>query len=168
VELFDYLQDNNLLRVIGNGAIPPNLNLGFPINHNDVSNNQDYIRSRFITSNSEINSITQSFLESKSNEELLLFWNKYMLNICFENSAMHTLFTLNYRKLDDLVLLTLALTKILEGDVDYVSSIDVLNANKINISDFLNTFILKYMDTIEKSKRFCIPNRLLFYKSEVA
>jgi hypothetical protein len=152
VELFDYLQDNNLLRVIGNGAIPPNLNLGFPINHNDVSNNQDYIRSRFITSNSEINSITQSFLESKSNEELLLFWNKYMLNIGFENSAMHTLFTLNYRKLDDLVLLTLALTKILEGDVDYVSSIDVLNANKINISDFLNTFILKYMDTIEKSK----------------
>lgn len=147
VELFDFLADNGRLGIIGNGEIPANLKLSFPLD----SDIEDY-RELFVTGDIEIDELTDSMLKSKDDKELKEFWDKYMLNISLENSSLNALYTLHFRKLDDLILLYLALRKILNGGVQFVNSIDSFEKNKVNLSDMINTMVTKYNTFINFNK----------------
>lgn len=144
VELFTHLESSNKLTVVGNGNIPAALSLGFPL-RSEIAENEEAIRNLFVVRDSEENEIIQSVVRGIEAAELLKFWNKYMLNISVENTSLTSLYSLHFRKTVDLVLLYAALTRILDGDVEYVTSLTSLEANKVNIRDFLNTFILKFI-----------------------
>lgn len=148
VELFDSLKDSNKLNVVGAGSLPATLSVGFPL-RNEISESEDLVRRLFVTNDEEVNNMVKPIVDSFSVEELLKFWNSYMLNISVENSSLMSLYNLHFRKTTDLILLYAALTRILDGEVEYVTNLAVLEANIINIRDMLHTMIDKYLKYVE-------------------
>ena len=60
VELFDFLADNGRLGIIGNGEIPANLKLSFPLD----SDIEDY-KELFVTGDIEIDELVDCFIKNK-------------------------------------------------------------------------------------------------------
>lgn len=147
VELFDTLEENGKLGIIGNGTLPATLKLSFFLDAD-----HDNFRELFITNDEVVDSSAAEFLNGVSEEDMRTFWNKYMLNISTENSSLNALYSLHFRKLDDLILLTLAMRRILAGNVNLVSNLDVLQANKVNLLDMINTLVVKYNTFINFNK----------------
>ena len=79
VELFNYLEDNNKLEVIGNGALPKGALIGFPLDE------ETEIKNLFITGNESLDNIIFNTLNKYNETELRSIWNKYMLDFSGSN-----------------------------------------------------------------------------------
>lgn len=146
IELFNYLDENGKLDVIGNGSLPKGAVIGFPID------DEMDIKSLFITGNETIDNIVFPTLNKYNETELKTIWNKYMLDFSGTNSLLNELEYLHFRNIDSIILIYAALENILNGKVRYTLNSNSFESNKINISDFIKFVINKYNTFINAVK----------------
>lgn len=146
VELFNYLEDNNKLEVIGNGALPKGALIGFPLDE------ETEIKNLFITGNESLDNIIFNTLNKYNETELRSIWNKYMLDFSGSNNLLNELEYLHFRNIDNIILIYAALENILNGKVRYTLNNNSFESNKINLSDFINFIIKKYNTFINAVK----------------
>lgn len=139
VELFEHLKDEGKLNVVGNGILPKNLMIGFPLDEVE-----DDMKSYFLTGDNELDNIVYPIINKYSNDELRSIWNKYMLDFSGMNTNLTELEFLHFRNSDNIVLIYMALKNIFDGKIKYTLNSDVLNKNIVTVEDFIKTIINKY------------------------
>lgn len=139
VELFEHLKDEGKLNVVGNGILPKNLMIGFPLDEVE-----DDMKSYFLTGDNELDNMVYPIINKYSNDELRAIWNKYMLDFSGMNTNLTELEFLHFRNSDNIVLIYMALRNIFDGKIKYTLNSDVLNKNIVTVEDFIKTIINKY------------------------
>lgn len=108
IELFDLIEDK--LTIVGNGLLPQGIMVGFPLDENE-----DDMKSYFITGDSDIDNAVIPVLNKYSNEELRKIWDVYMLDFSGTNSSLLELEYLHFKHIDKVVLIYAALQNIFKG-----------------------------------------------------
>ncbi len=145
VELFDLIEDK--LTIVGNGLLPQGIMVGFPLDENE-----DDMKSYFITGDSDIDNAVIPVLNKYSNEELRKIWDVYMLDFSGTNSSLLELEYLHFKHIDKVVLIYAALQNIFKGKMKYVLNNDVFERNKTTVEDFIKNVINKYNKYISINK----------------
>lgn len=145
VELFELIEDK--LTIVGNGLLPQGIMVGFPLDENE-----DDMKSYFITGDSDIDNAVIPVLNKYSNEELRKIWDVYMLDFSGTNSSLLELEYLHFKHIDKVVLIYAALQNIFKGKMKYVLNNDVFERNKTTVEDFIKNVINKYNKYISINK----------------
>lgn len=145
VELFDLIEDK--LTIVGNGLLPQGIMVGFPLDENE-----DDMKSYFITGDSDIDNAVIPVLNKYSNEELRKIWDVYMLDFSGTNSSLLELEYLHFKHIDKVVLIYAALQNIFKGKMKYVLNNNVFERNKTTVEDFIKNVINKYNKYISINK----------------
>lgn len=147
VELFDTLKEDGKLNLVGNGLLPQGIMVGFPLDENE-----DDMKSYFLTGDNEIDNLIFPTLNKYSNEELRRIWDVYMLDFSGTNTSLTELEYLHFKNVDKIVLIYCAIQNILKGKMKYVLNNDVFERNKITVEDFVKNVINKYINFISITK----------------
>ncbi len=147
VELFDTLKEDGKLNLVGNGLLPQGIMVGFPLDENE-----DDMKSYFLTGDNEIDNLIFPTLNKYSNEELRRIWDVYMLDFSGTNTSLTELEYLHFKNVDKIVLIYCAIQNILKGKMKYVLNNDVFERNKITVEDFVKNVINKYINYISITK----------------
>lgn len=155
VDAFDYLEEQKKLYFTGDGSLPLSMKLSFPL----PSDLKD-IRDLFKTGDDEIDSMCESLLIKKTDEELYEFWNKYLINVSKENTNLSSLYNVHFRKAEELTLLMLASRAIANNNVILVNSVELLEKFKDSLMEYTNSIIVRYQSflNINRDTRLILDN----------
>ncbi len=118
------------------------------------------IRDLFKTGDDEIDSMCESLLIKKTDEELYEFWNKYLINVSKENTNLSSLYNVHFRKAEELTLLMLASRAIANNNVILVNSVELLEKFKDSLMEYTNSIIVRYQSflNINRDTRLILDN----------
>lgn len=147
VELFDMLEEEGKLNLVGNGLLPKGILVGFPLDENE-----EEMKNYFLTGDNTIDNIVYPVINKYSNEELRKIWDVYMLDFSGMNNSLLELEYLHFRNVDKIILIYTALHNIFNGKIKYVLNLDVYEKNKVTVEDYIKNIIKKYLAYVKITK----------------
>lgn len=136
--LFSNLNEHGGLNMIGNGSLPmSSIILPTP--------KKEDIRNWFITDSEDINYDVNVVLETKTDEDLVNIWEKFIYAFSNDNILLKDLNIFSYSKLDELVLLYAAIRNLTMKDPGEVSNLMAFKKSVVDMFDYIKNIIKKYI-----------------------